>query len=243
METNFNPFENKQTAVTTYLKLRRFIGYLGFLLPIVCIASSYLIPNCGEAIHKSISDYYFTPIRDLFVGILCAVAFFLFAYKGSLPYDTIFASIGGLCALGIAFFPTSVQCELDCNASYDLLFPNASMVHFISALLFFGILVYFSLWSFVKDPDEKANSNWKQKKILYKICGFTMLFCVLAIAAYFLFYLNDVDYTDKNICKESPLKYNLIFWLETLALFAFGISWIAKGQFKFKNINPLTFFK
>ncbi|MFC2109256.1 hypothetical protein ACFLSU_01660 [Bacteroidota bacterium] len=243
MKNSFQPLENDKTAIKSYLKLRRFIGYLGFLLPLVCIAGSFLIPNCENSIHKSISDYYFTPLRDVFVGILCAVAFFLFAYKGSLKYDNIIATLGGFFALGIAFFPTSVQCELGCNISYQLLFPNLSEIHFYSALLFFAVLIYFSLYSFVKDPDEKNQTNWKRKKLIYQICGFTMLASVSGIAAYFLLYLNHVDYTDVNICNEAPLSYNLIFWLETLALIAFGFSWIAKGRFTFKNLNPMTIFK
>lgn len=61
----------------------------------------------------------------------------------------------------------------------------------------------------------------RHRNRVYITCGIIMLGCILLISSYFIFELH-----------QYLVIYNLkpIFWLETFALWAFGVSWLTKGQ-------------
>lgn len=63
------------SLVISYLALRKAIGYLGIALPFVVVLGAWLLKGLG--IQSSISDYYFTDMRDVFVGILFSIGVFL----------------------------------------------------------------------------------------------------------------------------------------------------------------------
>jgi anaerobic C4-dicarboxylate transporter len=54
--------------------------------------------------------------------------------------------------------------------------------------------------------------------MVYKICGWMMLICIALMILYFA--------TDPPSLRNMPV----VFALETVAVEAFGISWITKGQ-------------
>jgi hypothetical protein len=70
--------ENK--LIITYLTLRKLIGILGVTLPFILFLGGLLIFQTG--IQSSVSSYYYTGMRDLFVGTICVIGFFLLIYKG-----------------------------------------------------------------------------------------------------------------------------------------------------------------
>jgi len=79
--------DNKEVKIErddifTYRRIRRAIGYLGLSLPILLVALSF-IPFFKTSLQPSISHYYFTNLREIFTGTLCAVGLFLICYKGS----------------------------------------------------------------------------------------------------------------------------------------------------------------
>jgi len=218
------PYEekNKLFLVISYLTLRKAIGILGISFPVILVTGSLIIGGYDE-IQSSISSYYHTNMRDVFVGILCGIALFLFSYRGYNLIDNIAGDLGCLFALGVAFFPAAPD--------YSLLNDNALIgeLHLVSAALFFIVLIYFSLFLFTKSVEGRTLS--KQKKYrnrVYRICGFTMFGCILLIALYLLLLEN---------CYPDLKNYDPVFWLESIAIFAFGISWLTKGQIILKDIN------
>ena len=213
----------------SYLYLRKAVGFLGLSLPIVLVLGSVLVGNCEE-IQSSISDYYHTLMRDIFVGIICAIALFLFSYKGyeDDKQDNIAGTLASLFALGVAIFPTSPDtpvplCDkLTCNIPAVITNPFISNLHFIFATLFFLVLTYFSLFLFTKTKNIRTQTKQKKtRNSIYKICGYVMLACIALIALYF-FYL---EKRYPNLAKFDP-----VFWLETVALWAFAVSWLIKGK-------------
>lgn len=228
MEKKTNLYE-KSTYVISYLTLRKLIGILGMSLPIILVLGSILIADC-EGIHSSVSDYYHTVMRNVFVGVLCSVGLFLFSYRGYEKKDNIAGDLGCLFALGIAFFPTAVDCTLTCNIPLLNTNPIIGKIHLISATLFFLVLVYFSLFLFVKG--NTTNKQKRKRNIVFKICGYTMLTCILIIGIYFIIYKPTADN-----CTVAPYNYNIVFWFETIALLAFGISWLTKGQLILRDLN------
>jgi len=211
--------------VISYLTLRKTVGILAILFPIIIIGGSLVSGECHEIL-GNLSTYYHTGMRNLFVGILSAIALFLFAYNGYDRRDAIAGNIACVLALLVAFFPTSVTEPLPpCILSA---YENkiSSSIHFFSAGGFFLILAYFSIFLFTKKEPKPTRMKLKRNK-LYRICGYIILGCILVMAVLFLL---------DNLSHGELLKmYNPTIWLETVALWAFGISWLVKGNVILKD--------
>jgi len=217
---------NKETAqlslVVSYLTIRRTIGILGISFPVILVSGS-LISGGADHIQSSISSYYHTNMRDFFVGMICAVALFFFSYKGYDKRDNIAANLGSLFALGTAFLPTSNGDTIQGRN------PVIGQLHLCFAALFFLVLIYFSLLLFTKtDQGKKPAGKKRSRNLVYRLCGYSMLLCILLIAACLIF-LNDL-YPDLK-------RYNPVFWLESFSLWAFGVSWLTKGEIIWKDVT------
>ena len=90
----------------SFQTLRKTVGWLGIGLPLAMLAGNWLFANC-TSLQDTVSHYYYTMMGDLFVGILCAVTLFLFAYKGYDTKDHVWTCLAG-------FF-----CPLHCPLSYQ----------------------------------------------------------------------------------------------------------------------------
>lgn len=227
METNVkNQKHVHHELVISPTVMRRSVGILGMALPFILLIGSLLFGNC-HGIQQSISNYYHTNMRDILVGILCAVSFFLMAYLG---YDSDYIAFrfAGLFALGIAFFPMNAVCPLpDCNIPPFHEFHFVNYLHLGSAVLFFLTLSYISIFLFTKTYDNLSVKGQKKKRnVVYVICGIVMITSMFLLLLFFLFVKGKVP-------KIENLKP--VFWLETIALIAFGISWLVKGDTIFKD--------
>ena len=133
-------------------------------------------------IQSSISSYYYTPMRDVFVGTMCAIAVFMMSYKGYERKDGlagVLACIFGVC---VAFFPTTP--DSDPTSRQKLV----GYIHLISAALYFLTLAYFSLVLFTKTDKSKVCTRRKlQRNTVYKICGYSMLLSLCLIVVLHLF--------------------------------------------------------
>jgi hypothetical protein len=74
--------------VITYQSIRRAVGWLGLSLPFELLLGSFLFGHCGH-VQPSISHYYYTGMREIFEGALCAVALFLFPIKGTAGWTVL----------------------------------------------------------------------------------------------------------------------------------------------------------
>ena len=99
----------EKSLIISYLALRRTIGILGISLPFIVIIGGLTQGEPG--LQGSISGYYYTNMRDLFVGILSGVALFLLSYRGYEEIDDIVANMGGVFALGMVLFPTAMYSD------------------------------------------------------------------------------------------------------------------------------------
>ncbi len=246
MNNNMNKkIEPEKPYILSYLALRRAIGFLGAMLPWVLWLGACLISR--TELQDSISSYYYTEMRNVFVGTLCAIGVFLLCYKGYGCADAVASRLGGLFAICTALFPTAP----------DGIPPTVGekwigCIHLIFAALFFITLAYMSLFLFTKTHREQPKisitayvsifrSNQKRfdqtripgkeklkRNLVYYSCGVIMLVCILVIGLYYGFF-------DKNgVSGESS---TLVFWLEAAAVFAFGISWLIKGETLLKDKN------
>jgi hypothetical protein len=207
----------ERSLIISYMTLRKAIGFLGVGLPFVVSLGALIIFRTG--LQGSISSYYYTGMRNVFVGILWAIGFFLISYKGYGTADTVAGILGCIFAVGITLFPTAPENNPSAGA---LLIGH---IHLTFAALFFLTLIFFSLYLFTKtSKDKKRNPvtpRKRQRNVVYIVCGVTMAVCILLIGIYQ--FLPD--------SAKSPLKaFDPIFWLETIAIITFGISWLVKGE-------------
>ncbi len=221
-ETN----KNINPLVISYLTLRRTLGILGVAFPVILVAGSMISGHCTE-IQNSISSYYHTNMRDVFVGFLCAIALFLFAYKGYDKRDNIVGDLACLFALGVAFFPASVEPPFTECISHEIEKGFTGTLHLISAGLLFLSLAYFSIVLFTRKESEPTKQKKKRNKI-YRICGYIIIVSVVLSG------LNE-KFLEEYLFNLQ--QYKPVFWLETIALWAFGLSWLTKGNVLFKDIN------
>lgn len=226
---------NKPPEIISYYTMRRAIGILGITLPMILVAGSFLFGDCSE-IQYSISTYYHTNMRNIFVGYNCAVALFLFAYRGHDWRDNLTGYLGSVAVLGVAFLPCSVgNAGQSCLLASSIEDPLVGKLHNLSALLYFIILIVYALFLFPKthmdmvSGEKKFMGKMKRKRnVVYYICGALMTASLLLILA-FMWFLQDL-FPGLN-------QLNPVFWLETVVLFSFGISWLTKGQLFFRDEN------
>ncbi len=210
--------EAQNALVFSYLTLRRAIGIVGIALPFVVALGAVIVFQTG--LQGSISGYYHTGMRDVFVGSLWVAGFFLLAYKGYGPIDDLAGNFGCLFAVGISLFPTAPA--LPASTSTWI-----SVVHLVFGALFFLTLIFFSLYLFTKtDPRGQPTPEKLKRNLVYQICGYTMAVCLLLILVYFLL---------PKASAASLKTLNPVFWLETVALLAFGVSWLTKGEALLKD--------
>ncbi len=191
--------------IYSYLALRKSVGWIGILLPFVLMFGVFLLFD-GDLPLITISQYYYSGMRDVFVGAICAIALFMFFYRGYDKWDDLLGNIAGFSALCIALFPTTE------DGSSGL----SRTVHFVAAGVFFITLAVFSIFLFTREASKPTSQKIKRNRI-YRICGYIMIACLAAIVVYY------------NFFKEKHLKSTFVFWAETTALVAFGVSWLTKG--------------
>jgi hypothetical protein len=199
--------------VISYLTLRKAIGYLGIALPVVVAVGAKLLYGLG--MQSSVSGYYHTPMRDVFVGILCSLSVFLSAYKGYEKADARAGKLACLFGIGVALFPTLP----DHPTHHDKVIGT---IHVICAALFFLTLAYFSLKLFRKtDPNKPPTPQKLNRNKVYRVCGYTMLGALVCILLVGLL----PDGLAAAVKRIKPT-----FWLEAIAIEAFGFSWMTKGE-------------
>ena len=64
----------------SYLALRKAVGWIGILLPFVLMLGGRLIFREDFTL-KNISLYYYTGMRNVYVGALCSIGLFLFSTR------------------------------------------------------------------------------------------------------------------------------------------------------------------
>jgi len=74
--------------------------------------------NCEPDVLPSISDYFHSKGRDIFVGILSAVCLAFLVYQGYDKRDIVFSKIACVSCFCIISFPTMIDCKRDCHIYY-----------------------------------------------------------------------------------------------------------------------------
>lgn len=212
---------NSNVAIISFQNLRRTVGLLGIFLPVVLVGLSAGVSYFQTPVQPSISDYYYTPFREIFTGTLCAVGVFLMSYRGRISANWInentITNLAGFCVFGVALFP--MHAKEDAFKIFTLLRENTGFLnglHFGLAGVFFASLGFLSIRFFTKQDMEVYNEPALKirRNRIYRTSGAIIFFAIAMV------HVNSflIDW-----------YFGTIFF-ETVALFAFGISWLVKGK-------------
>lgn len=218
------------TVVVSYDVLRTLIGLLGVALPTAAWLGAWWLD--GEVLLGSISTYYYSSMRDVFVGILVVTGVFLATYQGYRAprdrllgrfSDNLITNLAGVAAIGIALFPTSACEAVRCVSSFPgPTWTRAPVVHWIhvgSAAVFFLSMGAMALLFFTRSDRTKPGGT--RRHWTYVITGSVILLCAAGMALY--------DLLPGSV--RAPLEgYSPIFWGEAIGIWAFGIAWLTKGH-------------
>jgi hypothetical protein len=150
---NDQPTGMQHDFVKTYFALRVVISILPIALLLALYVGGYLLQ--GLPVQPSISAYYHSDVRDVFVGVLWAIGIGLVAYKGFSFREDFALNLGGVLACCIALFPMNPSNALGCilpdcaggkcallSATYDRTAQALidSKLHFPFAISFYAVL-------------------------------------------------------------------------------------------------------
>lgn len=198
---------------------RNAIGYLGFVLIAGVILFDKIIPLSSsdpDFVRGSISAYYHSAGGVLFAGVLSVIGLALIAYKG-FEGDWKYTFSAGVCALGIALFPTKPD-----NAIFAENFglPTSQITSIIHGS--FAVTFFVLIWIIMRYRFTLSNKPKNNKK--YRLLSSVMMFATL-IALFFS--LIPLLFIETKAVIES---WKLVFWVEVVGIVCFSLAWLTKGR-------------
>jgi hypothetical protein len=219
----------------SYLLIRAIVGILGILLPITFIIGEFFLAGNAE-VRGSLSAYYHTSMRDLFVAVLCVTGFFLATYlagERKTP-DFWLSLVAGIAVLFVAFLPTSrphlapgapecgtLPVPQGCSAVQQRFGEvMVARVHFFSAGVF---ILSLAVLCFVFAKREKERKDAPGMARTINACGIVIIAAVLwAILG--------------GIFKIRTGALTPLYVAEVLSVWAFGLAWLLKARDLFKTL-------
>jgi hypothetical protein len=228
--------------IINYNTLRQFIGWMGVLLPFVIYIGNWAIfthrvGSCllpSSKVPYSLSGYYYTHMRSVFVGTFWALGIFLVAYNGYDLRDRVITNLAGLSAIGIATFPTTPPTSFlaaqrgKCGPLVPVTYtssPHQMLIgygHQASLFVLISMLLVMALQFRKGDraPSVKTEEEMKRKRRNNR--------CYLGSAIGIA--IGGVGAIVQNFL-TSPVKAQTtwLFWAEMIAILSFGVAWFVKG--------------
>ncbi len=240
-------------------RLALLVGLVAFGLPIALAIGATIGGSCFR---DSISHFYHAQfLGSVFVGLLFFIGGFLIAYSGDHWLETWGSTIAGLCALGVALFPTAGGgCEImetflsrtfvevanptSASGVYTIvketaegeslfqLFGKASEYHFTAAA---GVFIYLGLYCLVVLRRVIPERHGVGADMIATKRRRNKLYFWCAIAIFLCVALLGLRGT-LGIDEVAWNLWNGTFFVETVALWAFALAWFTKGRI-FESMN------
>ncbi len=215
-----------------YSYLQKVVGIIAVVLPFVVAIGDCLID--GHGIRGSISAYYYGRTGNYFVGSLCALGVFFLSYeyqpRSDRKVDNRLSNAAFVLAVGVALLPTSSEGREATGGSQWVGFA-----HLACAGALFVLLACFSLYQFTKTAGEVTpETPWRdriqrvfrtapavrahlsprkrRRNLVYRVSGWVIVASIVGILL------------------ANWQHWNVVFWLESAAVVAFGFAWLVKGD-------------
>jgi hypothetical protein len=196
-----------------YTHLQQIIGIIAVGLPFVVVIGN--MGFNGIELKGSISAYYYTPMGGVFVGALCALAVFFLSYNyRPLPkfrLDNILSTLASAVTVGVALLPTTSDAATASGSEKLVAF-----LHLVCACALFVLLAVFSLFLFTQTSAETMTPEKARRNQVYRACGGVIVATIVLVMA-------------SNVA-DPPSSWHTLFWLESVGVVAFGVSWLVKGH-------------
>ena len=188
----------------TYRRLRFIMMIVAITIPVVFLMSAVWV-----GMQESISAFYHTPMRDIFVGVIFAMGMCLLAYKGYNPLEDTCLNAASLFLFVVAIAPTDAP--LGSN-NWDL-----PIVHKFCAFVFFALIAVVC-WYGRKHGLQRSGNTVKFYGFSFESARkFTSLLMVFVIIGAILLFI-----CDKIGLFKIPYS---TFVVETAALLVFALYW------------------
>lgn len=226
--------------VRSYLLTRTVVGVAGVLLPSLLMLLDWLVLPRDAFVRGSLSAYYHSPARDLFVGILFVVGVLLMTYlAGQRDTWDFWLSLGaGAAAIGVALVPTprpgvaagDPRCGVDpaptgCTAVQQALGETvAGVLHFSFAAVFIlglGVLCFLFARRALRHDGAVRIAR------LFRSCGVVILVAAVGAAA-------------GEVAGVELLGVTALYAGEVVAVYAFGLCWFVAGRRLWMRLLPPT---
>jgi len=203
---------NEPTYVGSYIFTRFAIGLLGVLLPPVLVFVEPALFDGLPAPRGSLSAYYYSGLREVFVGGLWAIGVFLVVYKFlDFSWESLLSSLAGAAAVLVSVFPTERPGDGVTPTPFQVKLGEdvVTAIHYGAAVAFIALLVPIALF-FARDEGRRAHRSWQ---------GFhTVAAVFIVFGAVLAAFAGITGGPDKGV-----------LFGEWIAIWAFGASWLVKG--------------
>lgn len=216
--------------VQTYFSLRVALGSLALGLPLALFLAGAFLQ--GIRLQPSISAYYHSDARDVFVGALWAIGLGLIAYKGFSRREDWALNIGGVLACCVALFPMPPEDALRCTLAGDIpahlatssLYDRTSWqvlqakLHFPAAVSFYIALGFVMM--FCSHHTLHLVPAQRRRWYLAAYPALGALFVGSMVAA---FVLMKFVIRPEEVCRD-----RWVFWVEVAGIVPFAAYWFIK---------------
>ena len=146
-------------VIRSYYRVRQALGWLGLSFPVLLIVTGLL---SNARLEPSVSDFFHTLNRDIFVGVMTAISVFLLVYdgyereEGEWLSDNWITTIAGIAGLGVAFFPNESPTGQVATLAQQFVGVGLSpLIHYSSCLVFFYCMGHICMFKF-----SKTTNSW-----------------------------------------------------------------------------------
>lgn len=240
----------ESNSVRSLLIIRFYGGAVGLLLPVALIAVDF--GTSGEycvRVRDSLSVYYHSGARDIFVIGLGIVGFLLFSYKlNRRSAANALSTVAGVAAIAVAAFPTRLPGPIpagECGAGaappvatpLQLAFgaDRTGLVHAIAALVVFVMFALMCVTTAVHDrrnpflrPAIAPPGSGRVRSLLAQVsnrAGWRFhLACAATIVA-----VSALCLLAARTGATLPLHLGPLWVAEVVGILAFSASWFVKG--------------
>lgn len=217
-------------VVQTYFALRFALGMLSLALPPALYVLGHVLQDIR--LQPSISAYYHSDARDIFVGVLWATGLGLIAYRGFSRREDWALNIGGVLACCIAVFPMSPADALGCilggdpasylemSARYDRTAAQmiTAQLHFPAAVSFYLVLGFVMIFCAHHTLHLVPLRRRRWYLAAYPSFGAIFVGSMLVVFVWFKVLMKS----------ESPCSDRWLFWVEVAGVVSFALFWFIK---------------
>jgi hypothetical protein len=194
------------------------VGALGIALPFALVLIDGVWLD-GPFLRSSLSAYYYSGAREVFVGALSAIGVFLIAYKvAEVNLDNTLSVMAGIAVVCVAGFPTSAARVADTPLQERLGESAVATIHYASAAVFISSLAVISYFFGKREGARAPRPGQRRPPRFWRTFHWA---CAGVIAAALAFILVT------EVFDAGPRRS--LLYGEVVSVWAFAVSWLWKG--------------